>query len=337
MTPFVRCHTDGTETPLDVTNHYAGPTATPCWLLGGGPSLATLDCHAIAASPAPVFALNLAGHGLLRPDFWTCYDPTQRFHPSIYLDPSITKFIHHRKRADVVAPDRPHKLCDCPATLFFKSHKQRGFADFLPPPNAGIVDWNDTMVQAIEIAYRLGFRTLFLAGTDMAVRPSPEQITAARSRGIDYHHNEPLRNFANRVYEAGVDKSDFAQLPGPPLYHFDETKGWPSTVNTDQHYYRVCQYLRLARRSIALAGLSIVSVTPDSRLNRFFNYIPLDQAVEQIHALTGDPRAETCKGRYTSKGAPPPAQAAPMKDFPPHNWHNKETPPQPPAPKEITL
>src|SRR5262245_23167651 len=92
-TMFYRLHTDGTRTEVALADAYAGPTRTACWLIGGGPSLVELPCQAIARSPVPKFAVNLAGTRLLRPTFWTSYDPSARFHRSIYLDASVTKFV----------------------------------------------------------------------------------------------------------------------------------------------------------------------------------------------------------------------------------------------------
>src|SRR5262245_6793510 len=144
---FYRLHTDHTQTPAGLEDAFGGPAPSACWLIGGGPSLAALPCDAIARSPVPKMCLNLAGPRLLRPTFWTSYDPSFRFHRSIYLDAGVIKFVHRRRAMDLV-PETAFKVCECPATFFFDRQPERGFADFLAPHHSGIVDWNDTLVQA---------------------------------------------------------------------------------------------------------------------------------------------------------------------------------------------
>lgn len=329
---FFRLHTDGTAEPAGLQSLFAGPTSTACWLIGGGPSLASLPTNDIARSPLPKFTINLAGHGLLRPTFWTSYDPTARFHRSIYLDASILKFVHRCRAMDLI-PGTTFKVCEAPATLFFERDPQRGYHNLLRAPNtvsrptdrtqAAITDWQDSLVQAIEIAWQLGFRTLYLAGCDMFVRPSPEQVALAQTVGVEYRPREPLRDFFDRCRHTGLDHARFAALPHDGQYHFDEQKPLAAAIQTDLHYFRVVQYLRLARRSLALAGLELISVTPDSRLNDHFPHQEIADVFERIAESVGDPSRESTRGRYTGAAAEPTAATAPMKDLPPHNWAHR--------------
>jgi len=322
---FFRLHADGAVQPADLRDQFAGPTRTPCWLIGGGPSLADLPTASIAASPIPKFAVNLAGHGLLRPTFWTSYDPTIRFHRSIYLDPSIIKFVHRCRAMDLV-PGTTFKVCEAPSTLFFHRAPQLGYRDFLAPRAEAIVDWQDSLVQAIDLAYRLGFRTLYLAGCDMCVRPSAQQLEVARSVGVDHRPGEPLKEFLDRCRRAGLTAGELDPLETGRQYHFDEAKPLAAAVQTDLHYFRVAQYLRLARRAIALAGLEIISVTPHSRLNDHFPYRSAADVLREIAQQIGDPRSETTRGQYTSTAGGPAPDLAPMRDLPPHNWPRKQQP-----------
>jgi hypothetical protein len=92
--------------------------------------------------------------------------------------------------------------------------------------------------------------------------------------------------------------------------------------------------LRLARRNLALSGLELVSVTPDSRLNDHFPYRPVEVAIAEILAMTGDPASERAAGRYTDSSPRRTTDIGPMRDFPPHNWRNKPAAapiPSPPA------
>lgn len=338
---FFRIHTDGTRTnAAHLIGQFAGTFPSACWILGGGPSLNELAAH-IEGTPIPIFAVNLAGHGLLRPDFWTSYDPSARFHRSTYLNPAVMKFVHAGRAMDLV-PETTHKVCDCPNTFTFDRRREAGFADFLKSgccKQQGVTDWNDSLVQAIHIAYLLGFRRLYLAGCEMCVRPGATQIMQAAKQGVSYTDREPLKAFADRCYQAGITRERLADLNTEHQYHFDETKAFPAAATTDQHYYRIVQYLRLSRRAMSLAGLELISVTPGSRLNDHFRFQLITSAIRDIHKTVGDPADEQTNGRYTAE-RPQGQQLAPMQDLKPHNWPakgRKPQPPQPPEPKPVAV
>lgn len=311
-----RLHTDGTRTAAPLENVFAGPVPSACWIIGGGPSLAAVDCGAIARSPVPKMAVNLAGTRLIRPNFWTSYDPSCRFHRSIYLDPGVMKFLHRRRAMELV-PETAFKVCECPATFFFERDRSRGFADLLASRAEGIVDWADSLVQAIDILYRLGFRTLYLAGCDMRVRPSAEQITRAAEFGVAYDPRELLGEFLGKCRRASLSERDLEAVAPAEQYHFPEHKPLRSAARTDEHYFRVAQYLRLSRRSLALAGVRIVSATPGSRLNDFFPYRSVEEIVGDIHASVGDPAREPVEGLYRNARERTPPLSSVMKDYPP--------------------
>lgn len=321
---FYRLTTDRRVIPAAWENACAGPTPAACWLIGGGPSLASLPCDDIARSPAPKFAVNLAGTKLIRPNFWTAYDPSIRFHKSLYLDAGVTKFLP-RSRSMNLVPETTFKVCECPQTCFFDRDPQRGYHDLLKPQALGITDWGDSLVQAIEIAYRLGFRRLFLAGCECCVRPCAEWISRAEERGIRYVDGELLMEYAGRCRGAGLDDETMAQLGTGPLYHFDEVKTFAATLQTDAHYYRIVQALRLSRQSMSTAGLQLISVTPGSRLNSFFDEQPVDAVLDDMRLQIGDPRREPTRGLYTQtadrrrlpdglmRDVPVPRRPAPIK------------------------
>ncbi len=322
---FHRRFTDGTRLDVPLEDAFAGPFRTPCWIIGGGPSLTHLDCQVIQQSPAVKFAVNLAGTGLLRPNLWTSYDPSARFHRSTFLDASILKFVHPRRAMDLV-PETTHKVCDCPNLFFFDADARRGFANFLATEHKSVIDWNDSLMQAIDIAYRLGFRTFYLVGCDMQVRPSHAMLDAGRSAGVEFTPGETLQSYCDRCREAGAS---FDESGDVDQYHFDEQKPLPAAIQTDAHYFRVVQYLRLARRAISLAGVELISVTPQSRLNDHFRYQSVAEADASICRDVGDPDGEQTRGRYSTTTTRSPDNVRPMRDVRPHHWPHtdKERPP----------
>lgn len=335
---FYRLQTDGVQTPSALVDSFAGPVPSACWLIGGGPSLAELPCEKIARSPIPRMTINLAGTRLMRPTFWTSYDPSARFHRSVYLDASVMKFVHRRRAMDLV-PETTYKVCECPNTYFFERDGQRGYHDFLSASHTGIVDWADSMVQAIDILYRLGFRIIYLAGCEMQVRLSQPQRDLAAGSGVDSQSLELLSDFLKRAEDAGVSAEDLDALPQGPHYHFDVTKPVRAAANTDAHYFRISQFLRLSRRSLSLAGVRLISVTPSSRLNDYFPYQPINSVLKTIRRKVGDPAKEPVKDLYRQTHPRHPSDLGPMRDMRPHNWKSESPPPanQLPQPKELVV
>lgn len=314
--PFFRLATDRARREVDLEGAFAGPRASACWLIGGGPSLERLPVADIAASGVPTMAVNLAGTRLLRPTFWTAYDPTARFLKSIYLDAGVMKFLPRTRGMDLV-PGTTFKVCDCPNAYFFERDAVRGYADAFSPTATGILDWRDTLVQAIDVLYRLGFRTIYLAGCEMAVRPSPAQIRRAADYGVNYVPRERLRDFVRRCEEAGLSAAALDDLSVARPYHFDEWKPLPAAAATDEHYFRIVQSLRLSRRALSLAGVQLVSVTPHSRLNDHFPYRPVRRVLHDIRRDVGDPRTEPVAGLYRDAVDRRPVLLCRMQDFPP--------------------
>ncbi|WP_145362328.1 hypothetical protein [Stratiformator vulcanicus] len=317
MGTFFRINLDRARTPVGLDDAFAGALPSACWLVCGGPSLTDLPIDEISRSAVPVMTVNLAGSGLLRPNFWTSYDPTCRFLKSIYLDAGITKFVHARRATDLV-PETTLKVADCPNLYFFDSEPGRNYGNFFDRSSDRILDWSDSLLQAIDILYRLGFRTLYLAGTDMRVRPSREQIERAATRDVHFDLNVGLEQFLKDCEAAGLPAEELDRLPQGRQYHFAETKPIRSAALTDRHYDRVAQQLRLARRTFSSHGLSIVSVTPGSRLNDYFEYRPAVDILQETRIRFGDPMSESTLGRYHTRGPRLPKGVGPMRDVGPY-------------------
>ncbi|MBA4031361.1 MAG: hypothetical protein C0478_10805 [Planctomyces sp.] len=310
---FHRSTTDQSFTPLDLRDFYAAPEGAACWLMGGGPSLTRLPLAEIRASHIPIMAVNLAGQGHLIPDFWTAYDPTARFLPSIYRSPRTLKFLHRRRSMDLL-PGGTHKLCECPGLVFFENEK-RDFTHAFSPQANKILDWNDSLIQAIDILFHLGFRTLYLAGCELSIAPATAFIEHAAREGLEHHPGQPLRHFLEQCKSRQIAPELSPNEVTGPQYHFDEAKPLAATLRTDEHYQRTVQLLRLSRKSLTQAGLRLVSVTPDSRLNDYFHYQPVAEVLTTLAAAAGSPELHRTRGLYTGQPLPPPPLRCPMRDL----------------------
>ena len=313
---FFRTDTDRVRTPVALENLYAGDPRSTCWILGGGPSLASLPIDRIAASPAPTFAINLAAQGLLRPTFWTAYDATARFDRSLYHDAGTLKFVPANRAMDLV-PETTHKLCDAPGTVCFETEPGRTYGDWLDADRTRLVDWADSLVQAIAIAVRLGFRRLLLAGCEMRIDPPRALLALARRHGIDHDRSRPLSALVDACRAAGLTDETLDRLPRAKAYHFDEDKPLAATVRTDGHYFRVAQSLRLSRRTLGDRGVEIVLATPGSRLHPAFPYRDVGTLLAELTHDYGDRSRESPRGRYALTKPRLPSDIGHMVDMPP--------------------
>jgi len=320
---FLRISTDKQREVTTLKNSYASAAGASCFIVGAGPSLAEVNVGALLNSPAPRFCINLAGTGLFRPQLWTAYDPTQRFSRSTYLDPGVMKLVSARRAFDLI-PETTWKVCDCPNVYFFEGDRDRGFANFLDARHSTIVDWNDSLVQAIDLAYQLGFRTLYLLGCEMKVQPGAELRTFAETHGLPVPDGAGLHEILSQWDKRGFGRNKRSEISPGGIYHFDEMKTLEAAGSTDFHYFRIAQFLRLSRRALSLAGVRLVSVTPESRLNEFFPYCRLADALSEIEESCGSPQAESTRGRYTATSGRMHPAAKRMRDFQPLHWSSEK-------------
>lgn len=317
MRTFFRLNSDQQRQDVLLEDHFLSPLGSACWLIGGGPSLAQLPTCEIGQSPIPKMAVNNSGANLIRPTFWTSYDPTARFLRSIYLDAGVMKFVHRRRAMDL-APETSFKVADCPNTVFFERESGRTYSNMLKADSDHVIDWCDSMIQAIDILYRLGFRRVYLAGCEMRIRPTEPQLQAARKRDVVWNEEGTLADFVSACEEKGLTRDELETLSAIPLYHFDETKTLAATIQTDQHYFRISQSLRQSRRTLSQHGMQLISVTPGSRLNEYFPYRDVNTVLAEIHEELGDPRQESTRGLYRQQGRSCHVRG-PMRDFRPPN------------------
>jgi len=343
---FFRAHTDDTRESAALNNHYGSIDGSECWLIGGGPSLTEAPLDDIQNSPVPIMCMNFAGRGLdgspplLTPDLWTAFDPCVRFHKSMLLNSKPAKFLKWSYHKDLVF-DSTQKMCDCPNTWFFDT-QHRGYKDFIDPASGKINHSRDTMIQAIDILYHLGFRTIYLVGCELIVKPSDSQIKLARDLGVVYEKGKtevaPKKDGALSTWSdrldvflkscdergVGVDRQKTVEklisVDRERQYSFSETKSFQAAANTDAHYFATVQRLRLARRCISLCGLKIVSCTLGSRLNEYFRFLSPDTVCKMLLDKYGDPATEHTTGRYKDDFEKPGELYPLMQDIEPEGW-----------------
>jgi hypothetical protein len=156
---FYRFTQAGARIPVDLEGLYQDETL---FLLGGSPTLKDLPLELLTKSGVITMGMNNVPC-VFRPRLWLCADKPQCFSPHIYTDPGITKF-NMISRRELVVPGTDKKVRQCPAMYFFGATESAfNFQNFLDPAR-DLVWWRSVFPMAIQLAYRLGFRRIFLAG-----------------------------------------------------------------------------------------------------------------------------------------------------------------------------
>lgn len=290
---IMKKRTDATQI---LKNSMSGTEKQTCVILGAGPvSNPERTAEVIKDIGVPVFACNMAGRDSdgrwwLKPNYWTYFDPTVRFPGYVFNDPTIMKFVRTGKDRDIVPESDGYKVCDSPNTYFVDS-EYRDFTDYIKDSDTHINSSGDTMIQAIDIAYQLGYRRLIMMGCPLAVRPSLVQIEYAISLGVKYDNgfvhrikkpiqksdtgvrSDLLKDFIDEVADMGFSsnlgidpatvqqineaKKTLSELDREQQYHFGEVKDLNAAIRTDLHYFERVQQLRMSRKCFNELGLDI--------------------------------------------------------------------------------
>jgi hypothetical protein len=339
---FRKFNTD--RQPTDCDQLLDSCPGSSCWIIGAGPSLLRLsqeEIKLIEDSPAAKFAVNHAGRRkdgswIIKPNYWTAYDMISKFSRALFNDPGITKFVHVGRFLQTIPGGAEEKLCDCPNTYFFEK-ECRGYANFFDPRTEAILEAQDSFIQAIDIAFRLGFRHVYCIGTEMRVWLSDAQRAYAESVGIQFQDDLAKVTDGRWSDRLALVTAEIAKKTGMKLreayqileeqdreflYCFGETKNLEATVNCDEHYWQRVQFVRLAKRNMALNGFSMVSCTPNSRLNGVLRTCDVTQACREIDSRHGT-YVENLIGRYTERHIP---DRYPYVDIPMYNRNNDPVP-----------
>lgn len=158
------------------------------FLCCGGPSLADTPLHLLDQRGITIAAVNQCGAVNVRPHLWFSVDSPGRFHESLWRDPAVVKFTRRviakgqlRSRVNGEWQFNGVEARHCP-NAFFYEHKL-GFTPetFLALPKVawggkGKVgrkdrDTKSVFLVALRMLYWLGYRRVYLVGTDFHYRP----------------------------------------------------------------------------------------------------------------------------------------------------------------------
>ena len=197
----------GARIPVDLDNMYTGKTLFLC---GGAPSLKEeKQLHMLAEPGISVMAMNNTSSILPSVDFWVGCDKPGCYSPRILLDPKPMKFaiIAKREMTFMSDPFHEYKLRDCPNMYFFGTH-EKWTATTLLKKDRDFVWWKNTFWVAMQLAHRLGFRKVYLAGCSFNI--------GNKHYSYDFKLDDFQKNYNQRLYDQTITLMNIAKQ------HFDE-------------------------------------------------------------------------------------------------------------------
>jgi hypothetical protein len=168
---------------------YDGETL---FLLGGSPKLRELPLDLLRKPGVITLGMNNVPCFFPSPKLWVCADKPLCFSPHIWTSPEITKFTMISRRGLEVPDTGGKRIMDCPNVLFFGAHEKFTFKNFLDP-NRDIVWWRSVFPIALQLAWRLGFKKVFLVGCGFNMSKRNGEQYAWKTKLTDdqaqYSHN----------------------------------------------------------------------------------------------------------------------------------------------------
>ena len=216
------------------------------FLILGGPSFAKLDKTQLKKPGILTMGVNNSVKSF-RPNLWASVDDPGNFIKSIWLDPTIMKFVPMQYPEKKIFDNEEWKesnikVGDCPNVFYFRRNETFDAKQFLwentinwgNAPNNG--SGRSVMLVAIRLLWYLGIRTVFLLGCDLK---------------MDTNYK----------------------------YHFEQDRSKSSISGNNYTYKKLIERFRLLRPFFDKFGYNIYNCNPESKLDAF-PFMSFDEAIE---------------------------------------------------------
>lgn len=230
-----------------------------------GPSLNTFPLHRLSERGIVTLAVNNAAC-VVRPTFWTCIDPVEKFHNVIWEDPGIIKLVpvgRFNKHVRIQQADGSLKYVDRIVASFPGVFGYQHGANFNP----------ETYLIDNEVCIGNSFKRSLGNG-----RPHVLNVMFTVPRlayALGFRH----------VYLLGCD---FRMQPQGPHYAFETTKSESAVESNNIAYLKLNAIFTDLQPRFLKAGLFIYNCTPNSGLLAF-PYLPFEDALRHAKKNIPDP------------------------------------------------
>lgn len=259
QTPPMFFTRDGHAVPL--IDRYRG---YPAFFICGGPSFADVDKEPLKRPGVLTMGYNNVVK-VFRPNFWTGIDNPTHFLQSIWMDPTIEKYVpfdHADKHIldSFTKQELPLVTGDCPSVWYFRRNELFNAERFLFEDTlnwGNHKDWGGArsgILAAIRILFLLGIRTVYLLGVDFNMSP--------------------------------VSK-----------YCFDQDRDAGAIHGNNITYQELIKRFTILRPIFEKHGFNIYNCNPNSNL-KVFDHVPYEVAIKTCTDLLPPVQTEPTTGFY---------------------------------------
>lgn len=207
----------------DGHNIFLGDQYRGCnaFLILGGRSFLDVDHSLLKQDGVLTMGVNNVTE-VFSPNLWVSTDDPTRFDESVWLNPTISKFIpmkHKEKKMDKLMLDGTIRAGDCPNTLFYRMNYLFNPETFLLEDTFCFGntkkngDTRSVMLVAIRMLYFLGIRNIFLLGCDFNMERGQEYAACGKAKPDNHHKknmglyvrlSQMLSDLAPHLYKHGL-------------------------------------------------------------------------------------------------------------------------------------
>ena len=188
--------------PMDLDNSYSGS----CFIAGGSPCLLSEKLSLLAQPGISTITINNTS-SIVPATMAVFGDKPICYSNRILLDPRIMKFAIISRKDEEVNGDVMWKYC--PNTYFIGTSDKFTVGDLLKP-HRDFCWWKNTFYIALQLAYRLGFRKIYLIGCQF-------KINLEKSYAYAMSLTQEQVDYNNRTYKACVANLKFLKK------HFEDS------------------------------------------------------------------------------------------------------------------
>lgn len=249
--------------PLWLGDMYRGRSA---FLIAGGPSFSKIDHTKLHSPGLLTMGLNNSAK-TFRPNLWVSVDSPDHFIRSIWLDPTIQKFVPICHASKFIFDSDAWQFMDirvgdCPNVVYYKRNEHFQAKQFLWED---CINWGNhkkhgggrsVMLAAIRILFILGIRQVYLLGVDFTMDQTQK-------------------------------------------YHFDQDRTSSSITGNNSAYEQLNSRFTELRPLFEEQNFHIYNCNPASGL-KAFDFVTFEDAIREVRAEFGDidVATERTKGLY---------------------------------------
>lgn len=233
------------------------------FLILGGPSLLDMNLELLRKPGIATWSVNNSW-SVIRPRFWTCVDPPDRFCSEGWMDPSVIKFVPEGVSNSFLAVKDPagkfhrstRRAANAPGVFFFPRNEAFEPADFLTQNSVcwggprkqtdavGVKGFPSVMLATLRLCHAVGFRRVYLCGATFSMeREKPGYAFEQDRSKFAVDHN-------NRLFEALTKRFEALK----PYWDLEGFQVFNATPETHLHVFPKIKLADAVREALKSCG-----------------------------------------------------------------------------------